>query len=105
MRFAGLVVLVVSLWLRAASTEAQQNQPVAVTLPPLGSGKPPRDPGGFARGAAIYGTISAALMFGGSIAIAAVDDLESERITRGVWVGMLTFSTPFIALGGWTARK
>lgn len=64
-----------------------------------------RDPGGFARGAAIGGTVGAGLLLGGSVAIALVDDLESERITRGVWLGTLTLTAPIIALGAWTARR
>ncbi len=76
-------------------------QPLSETL----QREKPRDPGAFARGAAIFGSVSAGLLFGGAIAIAAVDDLPSERVTRGFWLGTATLSSPIIALGAYTARK
>jgi hypothetical protein len=49
--------------------------------------------------------VSAGLLFGGAVAIAAVDDLPSEKVTRGLWLGTVTLSSPFVALGAYTARK
>jgi hypothetical protein len=91
MRGSWLLGVALSVWFAAspAAAEATSRRP---------------DPGAFARGAAIYGTVSAALLFGGAITMAAMPDAESERITRGVWLGTLTLSVPFVALGGWTAR-
>jgi hypothetical protein len=93
------LTLVCAFWLEAAPVAAQ---PQRAQEPPSFSS--PRDPGAFARGAAIMGTVSGVLLLGGSVAIAVVDDVESERITRGLWVGTLTLSAPIVALGAWTAR-
>jgi hypothetical protein len=60
---------------------------------------------GFARGAAWFGAVSAVLMLSGSIAIAAVDDPGSERITRGISLGYTALSVPLVALGSHTTRK
>jgi hypothetical protein len=105
MRAVGLVMVLVSLWLCDARAEAQQQAPIPITLPAQSSADPPRDPGAFARGAAIYGIVASGLLLGGAITIAAVDDVHSEHVTRGVWLGTVALSAPFVALGGWTARK
>jgi hypothetical protein len=82
--------LALGVWLAASPVAAQTSSR--------------RDPGAFARGAGIYGAVTAGLLLGGAVAMAAAPDVESERITRGIWLGTLTLSVPFVALGGWTAR-
>ena len=106
MRGCWLLLLLVILGSYSEPAAAQAPWPArptqGVTLPKPRSA---RNPGSFAQGAAIFGTVSAGLLLGGAIAIAAVDDVESERITRGVWLGVASLSPPIIALGGWSARK
>lgn len=58
----------------------------------------------FAYTGAVLGTVSAGLLLGSSIAIAQVDDLDSERYTRGAWLGVLAVSTPLVALSAHLAR-
>jgi len=67
----------------------------------------PRAPeaGRFAHAAAITGVVSAVLLLGGAIAIAAVDDPDSERITRGVHLGLTALAPPLVALGAYSARR
>lgn len=108
--------------------------PIAVSPPPVGSclggscassdvpstalAQPSRDPSArhgranpdrrqrFAYTGATLGVVSSALVLGGAIAIHAVgNDPESERITRGVWLGTLAVSTPLVALSAYVARK
>jgi hypothetical protein len=105
MRWRWLFSLLVSLWLCTSAAEAQAPWPTRAPQASPSKPRAARDPGAFARAAAIFGTVSAGILLGGSIAIAAVDDLPSERITRGVWLGVLTVSSPFVALGAYTARK
>lgn len=101
MRAWGALALTLVLTSSALADAPVPIQPARSPVP----APPARDPGAFARGAAIYGLVSSALLFGGAIAIAAVSDVDSERITRGVWFGVAAFSPPFVALGAWTARK
>ncbi|HEX5660839.1 MAG TPA: hypothetical protein VFX59_26780 [Polyangiales bacterium] len=67
---------------------------------PAPSGKPPTvDPRQrFANTGAVLGLVSAGLVLGSSIAIAVADDLDSERVTRGVWVSYFAVSTGIVAL-------
>lgn len=60
---------------------------------------------GFAQGAAWFGLLSAGLSVGGAVAIAVLDDLPSERISRGVWLGYNLVSLPIVALGSHLTRK
>jgi hypothetical protein len=60
---------------------------------------------GFASGAAWFGLVSTALSVGGAVAIAAFDDVPSERITRGVWLGYTAAAVPIVALGSYITRK
>lgn len=60
---------------------------------------------GFARGAAWMGLFAGVLSVAGSVGIAVVDHPESERITRGVWLGHLTLAVPVVAIGSLTSRK
>ncbi len=59
----------------------------------------------FAYTGAVLGAVSAGLVLGSSIAIASVDDLHSERITRGVWLGYFALSTGVVALSSALARR
>src|SRR5690606_2538147 len=61
--------------------------------------------GRFAHAAALTGVVSAGLLLGGAIAIAAVDDLDSERVTRGVQLGFTALAAPFVAFGAYSARR
>jgi hypothetical protein len=54
---------------------------------------------------AVLGVVSAGLVLGSSIAIALVDDVPSERITRGVWLGYFTLSTGVVVLSSMLARR
>src|SRR5689334_299150 len=109
------VAFVLVLSAATSRAHAQQTAPAAPTgraEPPGPSARavpqlmralgPERDPGAFAQGAGVFGVVAAGALLGGSIAIAAVDDLHSERVTRGIWLGALALSTPLVALGGWT---
>ena len=58
-----------------------------------------------AYGASIFGAISAGLVLGGAIGIAAADHLESERITRGLWLGTMTLAPPIVAFTAYLARR
>ena len=70
-----------------------------VTLPA------PRGAARGAYGASIFGMVSAGLLLGGAIGIAAADHLESERITRGLWLGTMTLAPPIVAFTGYLARR
>jgi hypothetical protein len=59
----------------------------------------------FAYAGAVLGPSVAALLLGGAIAIAVVDDDESERVTRGVWLGALVTTAPLVALSAHLARR
>ncbi|MDB4991632.1 MAG: hypothetical protein JWN04_6810 [Myxococcaceae bacterium] len=59
----------------------------------------------FAYTGAVLGSVSAALVLGGAVAISLVDDLSSERVTRGVWLGYAAVSTPLVAFSVWLARR
>lgn len=59
----------------------------------------------FAYAGALLGVVSAGLSIGGAIAIAAVDDVSSERVTRGLWLGQLALATPVVALSAYLARR
>jgi hypothetical protein len=59
----------------------------------------------FAYAGATLGVLSAGLVLGSAIAIAMVDDPDSERITRGVWLGYLTLSTGVVALSAHLAHR
>jgi hypothetical protein len=73
-------------------------------LPTGGVHKTPRRER-FAYTGAVFGTVSAALVLGGSIGIALADDLASERVTRGVFLGYLSVATPLVALSVFLARR
>lgn len=53
----------------------------------------------------IVAVTSAALMLGGSIAVAAVDDADSEPLTRGMLLGVTFLSVPSVAIMAWVTRK
>jgi hypothetical protein len=59
----------------------------------------------FAYTGAVLGTVSAGLVFSGALSIALADRQDSERITRGVWLGYVAVSTPIVALSAWLGRK
>ena len=65
----------------------------------------PSHAGRFARVASWVGLVAGGLLLSGSIAIALVDDRDSESVTRGLHLGLSAAAAPFVALGGWTARK
>ena len=65
----------------------------------------PRSSGRLAFSAAIFGAVSAALSLGGAIAIAVVDDPDSEIITRSVWFGYVAVSPPIVAFSAYRARR
>jgi hypothetical protein len=67
--------------------------------------RPPNRRTRFAFTGAVLGAVSAGLLLGSAIAIAVVDDAQSERVTRGVWLGEVAVATPLVALSGWTARR
>lgn len=78
---------------------------VAAEPPRVRERRPPHRRARFAFTGAFLGAVSAGLLLGSSIAIAVVDDKESERVTRGVWLGELALATPLVALSSWTARR
>jgi hypothetical protein len=53
----------------------------------------------------VVAAVSAGLLLGGSIAIAAVDDPPSEPITRGLLVGVTAASVPSVAIMAWYTRS
>jgi hypothetical protein len=59
----------------------------------------------FAYAGAIVGVVSAGIVLGSAIAIAVVDDVHSERITRGAWLGTFALSTGVVALSSGLARR
>lgn len=59
----------------------------------------------FAYTGAVLGAVSAGLVLGGAIAIAAIDDAGSEKVTRGIWLGTVAVGPPIIALSAHLARK
>lgn len=59
----------------------------------------------FGRAGAIIGLVSAGLSLGGAIAIAAVDDFDSEVVTRSIWLGYTAFAPPFTAFAAYRARR
>ena len=59
----------------------------------------------FAHAGALLGVVSAGLVLGGSIAIAVVDDVPSERVTRGLWLGYVAVAPPLVAFSAWLARR
>lgn len=65
----------------------------------------PRSSGRLARAAAIFGVISAGLSIGGAVAIAVVDDFDSEVVTRSIWLGQVATATPIVALSAYRARR
>lgn len=80
--------------------------PPTMIVPPAGPRDVPHDRRErFAYTGAVLGGASAALVLGGAIAIATVNDVNSERITRGVWLGYFALSTPLVALSAYLARK
>jgi len=58
-----------------------------------------------AYGGAIFGVVSAGLVLGGAIGIAAADHRESERVTRTLWLGTMALSPPIVALTAYLARR
>ena len=58
-----------------------------------------------AHGAAVFGLVSAGLLLGGAIGIAAADHLESERVTRGLWLGTMVLAPPIVGLTAYLARR
>ncbi len=103
-------------WLAAGAARAQTQPAVGTCLGgscELGAPVIPQQdiarrrtpPRGSAPGAAWSGAVSGALSLGGSIAIASLNDHESETITRGVWVGFTALSVPIVAIGSYTTRK
>ncbi|MET0340848.1 MAG: hypothetical protein ABW252_07585 [Polyangiales bacterium] len=76
--------------------------------PPKRRGAPtplPRSAARAAYGAALFGTVAAGLVLGGAIAIAAVDDPGSEKITRGLWLGTMALSPPIVGFTAYLARR
>jgi hypothetical protein len=99
-----LVVFGLSL---ASSVAAAQTQPFPHPTTALARPAPLRhaSAGRFAHAASIVGVVSAGLLFGGSIAIAVVDDPDSEQVTRGVHLGYTVLAAPFVAFGAYHARR
>jgi hypothetical protein len=58
-----------------------------------------------ARGAAIFGIVSAALTLSGSIALGTMDSLHAERIGRGVMLGLSAASVPIIGISSLIVRR
>lgn len=72
----------------------------------LRSGKDPVRRARFAYAGAALGVVGAALVLGGAITLGVVhEDLRTERITRGLWLGTLAVTTPLVALSAHVARK
>jgi len=67
--------------------------------------RPPNRRARFAFTGAVLGTVTAGLALGGSIVIAAVDDLRSERVTRGLFFGAVTVVPPLVATAAFVARR
>ncbi len=63
------------------------------------------DHAGPALAGGITAVASAALLLGGSVAIAVVDDRDSERLTRGLSLGVTALSVPSAAIMAWVTRK
>ncbi len=61
--------------------------------------------GGPALVGGIVAVTSAGLLLGGSIAIAVVNDAESERLSRGLLLGVTALSVPSVAIMAWLSRK
>ncbi|MDB4971903.1 MAG: hypothetical protein JWN48_244 [Myxococcaceae bacterium] len=59
----------------------------------------------FAYTGAVLGSSSAALVLGGSIGIALANDIPSERVSRGVWLGYVAVATPLVAMSSWLASR
>ena len=49
--------------------------------------------------------VSAGLLLGGSIAIAVLDDAQSEPVTRGLLLGVTGVSVPSVAIMAWYTRS
>ena len=47
----------------------------------------------------------ASLVLGGSVAIAVVDDQDSEPLTRGLILGVTAVTVPSVAIMAWVTRK
>lgn len=110
-------MLVMGLYWLAAGGALAQPQPAVGTclggscelgapvIPQQDQSRRRSPPRGFATGAAWFGAVSGALSLGGSIAIASLNDHESETITRGVWLGYTALAVPIVAVGSYTTRK
>lgn len=88
------------------STGLLRVPPPAPTEPEASGGGPRRPLAGrLARAASIYGTAAALLSLSGAIAIAYVERPDSERITRGLWLGNVALGTPLVAFSAFMARR
>lgn len=97
-------LLIVGLLLAAGRAEAQAETTAEVRLRAALSAHS-EHPGRFAHAASWVGLFAGAALLSGSITIAVLDDRASERTTRSLHFGLAALSSPFVALGGWTARR
>ncbi|HEY6876956.1 MAG TPA: hypothetical protein VI299_03015, partial [Polyangiales bacterium] len=88
----------------ACSVVPRANLPAPMLAPPTNDRAPEEARLRFAYAGAIVGAVSAGAVLGSAIAIATVDNRDSEPITRGVWVGYLAVSTSLVALSAHLAR-
>lgn len=66
---------------------------------------PPPRQANVARGVAIFGVFSAALILSGSIVLGTQDSVQGERIGRGLMLGLNVVSTPIIAISTLVVRR
>ncbi len=70
-----------------------------------GATMPSEYPAAPALAAGIVGAVSAGLLLGGSVAVAAVDARDSERVSRGALLGVTALSVPTVAILTWLTRR
>lgn len=102
-------LLVSFLWL-VSSAGSAQGKPVNALPSNVGfqtlSGSTPAHAWRFARVASITGVVSASLVLSSALAISLGDaQPHTERVARSVHLGFTVLASPFVALGGWTARR
>lgn len=97
-----LLVLILSLASDAVLAQSDLRAAPAALAPPASRAD---TAGRFAHVAAIAGVVSAGLLLGGAVAIAALDDPGSEQVTRGLQLGYTALAAPFVAFGAYSARR